>query len=72
MYADDMTGLILGINSIIELMNLISNFKKYSGLGVNNDKTELMPLWCTYDNMEELKKLGYKIVTQNNWCSIHI
>ena len=64
MYADDMTGLILGINSIIELMNLISNFKKYSGLGVNNDKTELMPLWCTYDNMEELKKLGYKIVTE--------
>ncbi len=41
MYADDLTGLIVGINSIRELMHLIHDFKNYSGLGVNADKTEL-------------------------------
>ena len=39
MYADDMTltGLVVDIPSI-------NDFKIYSGLGVNKDKTKLMPL----------------------------
>ena len=39
MYADDMTGLVIGINSIKELMKIMEEFKLQSGLGVNNDKT---------------------------------
>ena len=44
MYADDMTGLVIGIGSIIELMKLMDEFKLVSGLGVNDDKTEIMLL----------------------------
>ena len=47
MYADDMTGLVIGLKSVTELMTLIKDFKQYSGLGVNEDKTELMPLGCS-------------------------
>ena len=47
MYADDMTGLIVNINSIKEIMKMMSNFKKISGLGVNSDKTEILPLGVT-------------------------
>ena len=50
MYADDMTGLLVGVKSITEMMKLINEFKKYSGLGVNADKTELMPIGCTGKN----------------------
>ena len=39
MYADDMTGLVVGIPSKKNLMKIMSNFKIHSGLGVNNDKT---------------------------------
>ena len=34
MYADDMTGLVVGIPSIKNLMKIMSDFKIYSGLGV--------------------------------------
>ena len=44
MYADDMTGLVIGINSIKELMKIMKEFKLQSGLGVNNDKTEILPI----------------------------
>jgi len=64
MYADDMTGLVIGIKSIIELMETIQKFKIYSGLGVNDDKTEIMPLGSAIDKIEQLKTLGYKIVTE--------
>ena len=61
MYADDMTGLVIGISSITHLMTQVENFKQISGLGINQDKTELMPLGSSQNN-PELKKLGYKIV----------
>jgi hypothetical protein len=63
MYADDMTGLIVGVKSIKEIMKLINEFKKYSGLGVNDDKTELMPIGIADKNVNSLSTLGYKIVT---------
>jgi hypothetical protein len=63
MYADDLTGLVVGINSIKELMCTIQEFKKYSGLGVNCDKTELMPIGISEKN-DTLTKLGYKIVDE--------
>ena len=43
MYADNMTGLSR-IKSVQEVMKTISEFKIYYDLGVNYDKTELMPL----------------------------
>jgi hypothetical protein len=64
MYADDMTGLVVGIKSVQELMKTISEFKIYSGLGVNNDKTELMALGISNKDDHSLIKLGYKIVTE--------
>jgi len=62
MYADDMTGLVIGINSIKELMKIMEEFKLQSGLGVNNDKTEILPLGISKCEDENLKSLGYKIV----------
>ena len=62
MYADDMTGLVIGINSIKELMKIMEEFKLQSGLGVNNDKTEILPLGISDGEDENLKGLGYKIV----------
>ena len=50
MYADDMTGLVVGIPSIKRFMKIINDFKIYSGLGVNKDKTELMPLGISDKN----------------------
>ena len=43
MYADDMTGLDVGIPSIKNIMKIMSDFKIHSRLGVNNDKTENAP-----------------------------
>ena len=62
-YADDMTGLVVGIASIKNLMNIINEFKSYSGLGVNEDKTEIMPLCIANRNDDALQNLGYKIVS---------
>ena len=62
MYADDLTGLVVGINSIKELMVIINNFKNVSGLGVNTEKTELMPLGSSKVN--DILGLGYKIVEE--------
>ena len=64
MYADDMTGLVVGIPSIKNLMKIINDFKIYSGLGVNKDKTELMPLGISDKNNTVLTNLGYKIVSE--------
>ena len=64
MYADDMTGLVVGIKSVQQLMKTINEFKIYSGLGVNKDKTELMPLGISNKDDQSLIKLGYKIVTE--------
>ena len=63
MYADDLTGLVVGINSIQELMKTINEFKIYSGLGVNCDKTEIMPIGASHRN-NNIEKLGYKIVEE--------
>ena len=63
MYADDMTGLVVGIPSIKSLMKIINDFKIYSGLGVNKDKTGLMPLDISDKNDTVLKNLGDKIVS---------
>ncbi len=38
MYADDMTGLLVGTNSVKKLMAELDSFKLVSGLGVNIDK----------------------------------
>ena len=62
MYADDLTGLVVGIDSIIELMTIINNFKNVSGLVVNADKTELMPLGSSKN--ADILDLGYKIVEE--------
>ena len=62
MYADDLTGLVVGIASIKELMIIINNFKNISGLGVNTDKTELMPLGSS--KVADIEGLGYKIVKE--------
>ena len=64
MYADDMTGLVVGIPSIKNPMKIMSDFKIHSGLGVNNDKTEIMPLGTSNKNDPALKNLGYKIVSE--------
>ena len=61
MYADDMTGLVIGHESIIELMKLLDTFKIVSGLGVNIDKTEIMCLGSSKKD-EKLTKMGYKLV----------
>ena len=58
MYADDMTGLVIGQHSIKKLMELVSDFERYSGLKTNIDKTELMPLGISDRNDEGLKTLG--------------
>ena len=59
-----MTGLVVGIPSIKSLMKIIEDFKNYSGLGVNKDKTELMPLGISDKNGTALTNLGYKIVSE--------
>ena len=64
MYADDMTGLVVGIASIKSLMKIMNEFKIYSGLGVNDEKTEIMPLGASKKNDNALKNLGYKIVSE--------
>ena len=64
MYADDMTGLVVGIASVKNLMKIINEFKSYSGLGVNEDKTEIMPLGIANRNDDALQNLGYKIVSE--------
>ncbi len=63
MYADDLTGLVVGIKSIKELMNTIHEFKNYSGLGVNCDKTELMTMGIS-EKDDNITKFGYKIVDE--------
>jgi mannosylglycoprotein endo-beta-mannosidase len=65
MYADDLTGLVVGIKSIKELMSTIHEFKNYSGLSVNCDKTELMTMGISEKN-DNITKLGYKIVDEIN------
>ena len=62
MYADDLTGLVVGIDSVKELMLIINNFKCVSGLGVNTEKTELMPLGSS--KATDIEGLGYKIVEE--------
>ncbi len=62
MYADDMTRLLVGTNSIKKLMAELDSFKLVSGLGVNIDKTEIMSLGTTKATDEKLKNLNYKIV----------
>ena len=64
MYADDMTGLVIGINSIKHIMETLNEFKRYSGLAVNSDKTEIMPLGISKSTNEKLKELGHRIVTE--------
>ena len=64
MYADDMTGLVVGIASIKSLMKIMNEFKIYSGLGVNDEKTEIMPLGASNKNDNVLKNLGYNIVSE--------
>ena len=62
MYADDITGIVIGKRSIKELMTLLDTFKLVSGLGVNIDKTEIMCLGTSQKNDDNLIKMGYKIV----------
>ena len=59
MYADDITGLVLGLKSVKELMSMMNEFKQYSGLGVNIDTTEIMPIGVSDKNNMELNSLGY-------------
>ncbi len=46
------------LNSVQQLMKTISDFKVYSGFGVNKDKTELMPQGCSNKDDQSLIKLG--------------
>ena len=68
MYADDMTGLVIGISSIKELMKLMEDFKLQSGLGVNNDKTEILPLGI----QNFTTRIQNSRIHESNWSSLHI
>ena len=43
-FADDMTCFLNDINSYLQLCRLLEDFYKYSGLRINNDKTELFAI----------------------------
>ena len=45
-------------------MKTIIDFKIYSGLGVNKDKTEVMPLGISNKDAQSVINLGYKIVIE--------
>ena len=44
LFADDMTCFLNDINSYLQLCRLLEDFYKYSGLRINNDKTELFAI----------------------------
>ena len=44
LFADDMTCFLNDINSYLQLCKLLKHFNKYSGLRINNDKTELFAI----------------------------
>ena len=50
MHAGYMIVFVVGIPSIKSLMKIINDFKIYSGLAVNKDRTELMPLGISDKN----------------------
>ena len=45
-------------------METLKEFKRYSGLAVNSDKTEIMPLGISNATNEKLKELGHRIVAE--------
>ena len=57
-YADDTTVLVPELDSVSQLMKLLSHFKNISGLEVNKHKTEAMWLgsWRNYNE----KPFGFK------------
>ena len=44
LFANDMTCFLNDINSYLKLCRLLEDFYKYSGLRINNDKTELFAI----------------------------
>ena len=52
------------MNYIKDIKEILNEFKRYSGLAVNSDKTEIMPLGTSDATNEKLKELGHKIVTE--------
>jgi len=61
-YADDITGLLKSKEDLIETIRTIEYFGKYSGLKMNVDKTEILPIG--YDPTEQLQlhELNVKLV----------
>ncbi len=57
MYADDMTELVVGTASIKSLMKIMNEFKIYSGLGVNDEKTESKKI----EIVQKLEKIKSKL-----------
>ena len=44
LFADDMTCLLNDMNLYLQLCGLLEDFYKYSGLRINNDKTEIFAI----------------------------
>ena len=44
LFADDMTCFLKDMNSYLQLCGLLEDFYKYSGLRINNDKTEIFAI----------------------------
>ena len=44
LFANDMTSLLNDINSYLQLCRLLEDFYKYSGVQINNDKTEIFTI----------------------------
>jgi len=44
LFADDMTCFLNDMNSYLQLCGLLEDFYKYSGLRINNDKTEIFAI----------------------------
>ena len=44
LFANDMTSLLNDINSYLQLCRLLEDFYKYSGVRINNDKTEIFTI----------------------------
>ncbi len=69
-YADDLTAFLRNISSIERLLEILEEFHKLSGLKVNRDKTEILPILPKQTN-KWAKELGIKVVKEINITGIY-
>lgn len=59
-YADDLTGFVESVNDAEIFLDVVRNFKRFSGLQINLNKTEALPLGTTRE--QECELLNVRVV----------